>query len=411
MTNRRVLLFSIVSFLVLVVASALFFALAEEGDKTANDVRVTSPETSLGLDSTGTTLGSNSLTNQTGETSLTPSTESQILDEESELPANPATPTEPTVGQPLGNLDSQIFSASIDELPLTSPGQTKDQFLNIISPQFGTFPHSGRNNFENLSIVDDPAGRSLQYRSSVGNSSHIQFSSAIPVHQETYLVYRFKLEEGFDAGDGAGQEGMPSHSTGIKLPGLMRGSPAANTGGNHTAGGFSGRLMIRGTRKSDGVNSAPREGISIGAYIYGQRINGQNIASGFGRSYYFLDGFESQPFLGHSSGLSEGVGDPRIWDLEEDRWVTLVLGYRVDNGNGWFKAWTKTEGIDDQVNPSLFIPNIDWTGGSEGADNLLFQNFWGGQGSVWHPDKASNILYRDFAVFTDEADAIAFANS
>ncbi len=402
MANRRVVALSIAMCLVLTTFGALLLNAA--GNQTANSDILQTEGPAPQLDVTGTTVGTAPPSDAATEAELPvvpPTTEEQVT----------AAPTSLAPQAPIGDLDSQIFSTSIDELPLTSTGQSKDNFLNILRPEFGNFRFSGNENFNNFSIVDDPAGRSLQYRSTPGTSSHVQFSAAVPENQESFLVYRFKLEEGFDAGDGNGDEGKPSHSTGIKLPGLLRGSPAANTGGNHTAGGFSGRLMIRGTRKSDGVNSAPREGLALSAYIYGQNIGGQNIASGFGRSFYFLDSFESKPFLGQGSGQFEGVGDPRIEDLEEDKWVTLVLGYRVDGNNGWFKAWTKTEGQADTVSPNLFIPNVDWTGGSAGADNLLVQNFWGGKGSVWHPDSSSNIRYRDFAVFTEEADAIAFANS
>ena len=166
--------------------------------------------------------------------------------------------------------------------------------------------------------------------------------------------------------------------------------------------------MIRGTN-SAGSTAAPRDGLSLAAYIYGQEINDESIANGFGRDYFFLDGFETVPFEGIEDGTNEGVGDPRIWELEEGKWITVVLGYRVDGDNGWFKAWTMTEG--ERLQQRLFVDNINWTGGelTDGADYLLVQQFWGGDGEVWYPDGASYTRFRDFGVYTSEADALAAA--
>ncbi len=288
-------------------------------------------------------------------------------------------------------------------------GQSDSQVRSALEDIFGPVKYANSENWHNLAVVEDPTGDYIRYRSNVGNNSRQQFNVPIVPSQESYLVYRFQLEPGFDAGDGDGSHGSPSWGTGIKMPGLMRGGPAANTGGNHTEGGFSGRLMIRGTRHSDGRNDLPREGISLAAYVYGQRIDGANITSGFGEDYYFLDGFDTTPFEGIRSGINGGVGDPRIWDLEVGRWVTVVLGYRVEGGNGWFKAWTMTEGIDAAPQPRLFIDKIDWTGGWEGPDSLLMQQYYGGSGPVWHPDTESYIRFKDFGVFRNETSALSFA--
>ncbi len=279
---------------------------------------------------------------------------------------------------------------------------------NSLEAAFGDLTNRGSSNWDDWAVVSHASGNFLRTRSGTGNNSQKQFNVPIPASQESYLVYSFFLEPGFDAGDGNGSDGQPSWGTGIKLPGLMRGSPGDNTGGNHTAGGFSGRLMIRGTN-SDGFNYEPRDGLSLAAYVYGQEINNQNIASGFGEDYYFLNGFGATPFEGINNGTNQGVGDPRIWDLEVGQWVTVVLGYRVDGDNGWFKAWTSTGG--GALQPRLHIPNVNWTGGNrtDGPDSLIVQNFWGGSGSVWYPDSVSYMRFRDFAVFTSEADALAFA--
>ena len=278
-----------------------------------------------------------------------------------------------------------------------------------LEAQFGDLRYEHNANWDDFSIVSDPTGDFLRARSNVGNNSQKQWNAPIEPHQESYLVYQLYLEPGFDAGDGNNSDGSPSWGTGIKLPGLARGNPGANTGGNHTAGGFSGRLMIRGTN-SDGDSGAPRDGISLAAYIYGQEIDNRSIASGFGRDYYFLDSFASEPFEGISRGTFEGVGDPRIFDLPTGEWVTLVLGYRVDGDNGWFRAWTKTG--NGALTPRLDIPNLNWTGGNgtQGPDSLFFSNFWGGSGSVWYPDSVSFMRFRDFAVFDNQSDALNFAN-
>ena len=153
--------------------------------------------------------------------------------------------------------------------------------------------------------------------------------------------------------------------------------------------------MIRGTN-SEGSTTAARDGLSLGAYIYGQEIEDQSIASGFGQDYYFLDGFQSQAFEGINDGIEGGVGDPRIWELQEGEWVTLVLGYRVDGDDGWFKAWTGTE--NERLQQRLYIPNINWAGGEStaGPDSLFFQQFWGGSGDAWYPDSESFTRFKDF---------------
>ena len=303
---------------------------------------------------------------------------------------------------------SSIFSAPVEGLSPFGFGQTQSEVTRALSAQFGDLRYVHPSNWEDFSVVSDSGGDYLRVRSDVGSNSQKQFNAPIEPSQETYLVYQFYLEPGFDAGDGNNSDGSPSWGTGIKLPGLMRGNPGDNTGGNHTAGGFSGRLMIRGTN-SDGLNGAPRDGLSLAAYVYGQEIDNQNIASGFGEDYYFLDGFDSEPFEGITGGTHEGVGDPRIWELQTGKWVTVVLGYRVDGDNGFFKAWTKTG--NSALTENLHIPNVNWTGGNStaGADSILFQNFWGGKGSVWYPDSVSYMRYRNFDVFTSQADALAAA--
>lgn len=277
--------------------------------------------------------------------------------------------------------------------------------------QFSGIEKSSDKNWDDISIVHHASGDYLRTRSNVGDDSRKQWNVPIEIAKEQYLVYSFYLEPGFDAGDGNNDDGSPVSSTGIKMPGLMRGSPGANTGGNHTEGGFSGRLMIRGTRKSDGNHTKSREGLSLGAYIYGQEINGVDVTKGFGENYYFLDGFGSTPFEGIGRGMHEGAGDPRIWDLEVGHWVTVVLGYRVDNDNGWFKVWTMTEGIDSAPRPRLHVPNINWmgSGSNQGADSMLFQQFWGGSGSVWYPDSVSYMRFKDFGVYTSQSDALVAA--
>lgn len=302
-----------------------------------------------------------------------------------------------------------LFSASFEDVSPFSFGQSKNKVLDTIGSEFGQLRFSGSSNWDDFAVVDDPSGAYLRTRSNTGNNSQKQFNIPITQASESYLVYSFFLEPGFDAGDGNRSHGAPSHSTGIKLPGLILGNPSDNTGGNHTPGGFSGRLMIRGTRKSDGDHTAPRQGLSLAAYIYGQEINNQSIASGFGRDYFFLDGFSSSPFEGISRGHHEGVGDPRIWDLEVGQWVTVVLGYRVDGDNGSFRAWTKTG--NGPLTQQLHIPNVNWAGGNSkaGPDSILLQNFWGGSGSVWYPDSTSYMRFKDFAVFNSQADALAWA--
>ncbi len=329
----------------------------------------------------------------------------------SQKPPTTATTTSTTTttvfGGPFGQ---QLLDAPIVGLPETGFGQTEDDITAVLDVQFPGL-RDYASNHEDLEIVTSDEPAYLRYRSDVGNNSRTQFQVPIEDQTESYLVYRFMLEPGFDAGDGDGSDGSPSWGTGVKLPGLMRGDAADNTGGNHTAGGFSGRLMIRGTRKSDGRSGLPREGITLSSYIYAQSIDGLDVASGFGRDYYFLNGFSQQPFEGIRSGLSEGVGDERIWDLPVGKWITVVLGYRVDGENGWFKAWTAVDGVDRSPAERLFVPSIDWSGGTDGADSLLFQVFWGGSGPVWYPDSLSYVRFKDFGVFTDERDALHAART
>jgi hypothetical protein len=306
---------------------------------------------------------------------------------------------------------STLLRAPIDGMGSFGFDRSQSVVTAALESQFPTLKYESGSNWDDISIVQDPTGDYLRTRSNVGDNSRKQFNAPIPISNETYLVYRFYLEPGFDAGDGNGDEGSPVWGTGIKMPGLMRGNPADNTGGNHTSGGFSGRLMIRGTRKSDGANDKAREGLSLGAYIYGQEIDNANITSGYGEDYFLLDGFGSHPFEGIDSGKREGVGDPRIWDLEVGRWVTVVLGYRVDSDDGWFKAWTMTEGIDAVPKPRLHVPRVNWMGSgpNQGADSLLFQQFWGGSGSVWYPDSTSYMRFKDFGVYVRETDALEAA--
>lgn len=321
--------------------------------------------------------------------------------------AAPTTTVAPTTtAEPAGRTLLRAPIATGEAVPFGQSGATIERALTA---QFGRIDYEASSNWGNVSLVTDPSGDYIRTRSEIGSNSRQQFNVGFEPAREAYLVYRFMLEPGFDAGDGDGSEGSPVWGTGVKMPGLMRGRPAENTGGAHTRGGFSGRLMIRGTRKSDGRNDRSREGLSLAAYVYGQSIDGRSITSGYGEDYYFLDGFGATPFEGIESGMHEGVGDPRIWDLTEGRWVTVVLGYRVDGEDGWFKAWTKTEGVDAVPQPRLFVPHIDWTGGNEGPDSLLFQQFWGGKGSVWYPDSVSYMRFRDFAVFTSESDALIHA--
>lgn len=337
-----------------------------------------------------------------------PTTTTTLLPPTTTLPPPTTTLPPPTTERPAPPpVNSAVLSTSLDNVAPFQFGQSRDGVLGALESEFGPvrFAHPG--NWDDFALVQDPGGSYLRTRSNIGDSSQKQFNITVPEASESYLVYSFFLEPGFDAG--SANTLATTHSTGIKLPGLMRGSPAENTGGNHTEGGFSGRLMIRGTRKSDGLNYQPREGLSLAAYVYGQEIADQAINSGFGRDYYFLNGFDADPFQGLSTGLHQGVGDPRIWDLPVGEWVTLVLGYRVDGDDGWFKAWTKTG--DGQLRPALHVPEVNWTGGDRtaGPDSLLFQNFWGGKGDVWYPDSTSYIRFKDFNVFHAESAALAHA--
>lgn len=315
-------------------------------------------------------------------------------------------PVAPASRPPAGET---LLNAPIDGMESLGFGSSQSTVEAVLESQFPGLEEVSGSNWEDVAIVSDPSGDYLRTRSNVGDASRKQWTAPIPTSAESYLVYRFFLEPGFDAGDGNGSDGSPVWGTGVKMPGLLRGETAGNTGGNHSADGFSGRLMIRGTRKSDGETSSSREGLSLTAYIYGQEIDGKNIGSGFGEDYYLLDGFDARPFEGLNAGKHEGVGDPRIWDLEVGRWVTVILGYNVDGDNGWFKAWTMTDGIDTAPVPRLHIPRVKWMdeGADQGADALLFQQFWGGSGSVWYPDSVSYMRFKDFAVYTNEADALS----
>ncbi|MDW3178133.1 MAG: hypothetical protein R8J94_12150 [Acidimicrobiia bacterium] len=321
-------------------------------------------------------------------------------------PAPPPTTAPAAAPAPSG---PSLLSAPIEGMRSFGFGQSKSTVTAALESQFSRLTYTGGGNWDDIAVVSDPSGDYIRTRSNVGDNSRKQWNAPIDITKETYLVYRFYLEPGFDAGDGAKNEGSPVWGTGIKMPGLMRGSPADNTGGNHSAGGFSGRLMIRGTRKSDGANDKTREGLSLSAYVYAQSIDGQNVASGFGEDYLFLNGFGAEPFEGLENGKHEGVGDPRIWDLQVGKWTTVVLGYRVDGNNGWFKAWTMTDG--GSLQPRLHIPKVNWmgNGGTQGADSIIFQQFWGGSGSVWYPDSVSYMRFKDFGVYTSEAQALAAA--
>ncbi|MFT7475346.1 MAG: hypothetical protein ACI81L_002284 [Verrucomicrobiales bacterium] len=323
-------------------------------------------------------------------------------------PSNASTAATTTTSPP-AVAGKVLLDVPIDGMKTVSFGSSRATVESALETQFPNLRYASDSNWDDYAIVSDPNGDYLRTRSNIGDNSRKQWNVSIPVSNEQYLVYRFYLEPGFDAGDGNGSEGRPVWGTGIKMPGLMRGTPGASTGGSHSPEAFSGRLMIRGTRKSDGSNSEQREGLSLGAYIYGQKIDGKSIASGYGEDYYFLNGFGSKPFSGLNNGTHEGVGDPRIWDLEVGKWTTVVLGHRVDGDNGWFKAWTMTDG--GSLQPRLHIPRVNWMGSGEnqGADSLIFQQYWGGSGSVWHPDSVSYMRFKDFGVYTSQADAMAAA--
>jgi len=289
-------------------------------------------------------------------------------------------------------------------------GQSGATVQGAFEEQFGSLSYVSQRNWDDFSIVEDSSGDYIRTRSNVGDNSQKQWNVPVPITKESYLVYRFMLEPGFDAGDGNGDQGMSVSNTGIKLPGLARGHPANNTGGNHAAGGFTGRLMIRGTCKSSGTINSQRDGIALAAYIYGQQIGGEPINSGWGEDYYLLDGFGSTPFSGLGNGFDNGCGDPRIWNLPTGKWVTVVLGYRVDSTNGWFKAWTMVDGVDSTPRERLSIPNIDWMGaGEQGVDSMMWQQYWGGSGSAWYPDSVSYMRFKDFGVFRTAGEAIAAA--
>ena len=313
-----------------------------------------------------------------------------------------------TTAAPAASPGRVLLNAPIAGLPTLGYGSSESAVRSNLGQQFGSVLYGGsQNNWDDFAVVSNSGDTYLRTRSNVGNDSHKQFVSRFDQVQEAYLVYSFYLEPGFDAGDGKGSAVV--HSTGIKMPGLILGHPAQNTGGKHTEGGFTGRLMIRGTRKSDGVNTSTREGLSLAAYIYGQEIAGQDIASGYGEDYLFLNGFNTTAFEGLQGGKHEGIGDPRIWDLQVGTWVTVVLGYRVDGDNGWFKAWTSSGG--GSLQPRLHVPNVNWTGdgATQGIDRLLFQQFWGGNGSEWYPDTESYMRFKDFGVYTSESAALAAA--
>jgi len=301
-----------------------------------------------------------------------------------------------------------VGGGPVEGMPKFGFGQSRATVVSALEEQFRALSYVGAPNWDDVSIVEDSSGDYIRTRSNVGDNSKKQWNVPVPVTKESYLVYRFMLEPGFDAGDGNGDQGMSVSNTGIKMPGLARGHPANNTGGNHAAGGFTGRLMIRGTCKSSGTNKSPRDGIALAAYIYGQQIGGESINSGWGQDYYLLDGFASTPFSGLGNGFDGGCGDPRIWNLPTGKWVTVVLGYRVDSTNGWFKAWTMVDG--GSLRERLFVQNIDWMGpGEQGVDSMMWQQFWGGSGSAWYPDSVSYMRFKDFGVFRTVGEAIAAA--
>ena len=318
-------------------------------------------------------------------------------------------PTTTTAAPRPAPAQNAVLSASVDGISPFGFGQSRDAVTRALSSDFGALSYTGSTNWDDFAVVRDGNGSYIRTRSNVGNNSQKQFSVPVAPAQESYLVYSFFLEPGFDAGDGNRSDGQPVWGTGIKLPGLALGNPSQNTGGNHNAGGFTGRLMIRGTLDSAGSVGQPRDGLSLVAYVYGQQYQNQNINHGFGRDFYFLNGHGATPFEGINDGGHEGAGDPRIWDLREGQWVTVVLGYRVDGDNGWFKAWTKTGNGPLQEN--LFVRNLNWTGDGRtaGPDQILFQNFWGGSGSVWYPDSTSYMRFKDFGVFHSQSAALSFA--
>jgi len=308
-----------------------------------------------------------------------------------------------------------ILDAPIEGMTKRALGSTWATIQTTLQEQFaGPFYQSAGSNGDNYATIEDATGDYLRTRRETGGTSAQQWVTPTALNKEVYLQYDIMFEAGFDHGDGTG--GRNPFNTTHKLPGMTGGGSAGvggNVGGSHDPEGFTGRIVTRATRKSDGQASLDREGMALSAYIYGFEIDGNSIASGFGEDYYFLDSHATTPFEGITTGLVNGCGDPRIWDMPTGSWITVTVGYRVDGPTGWFKAWTLEQGVDTVHQERLHIPNVQWmnpaNSADEGADGMMFHHFYGGSGAAWYADTESFIRMKNFKVSTTEIEVIGAA--
>jgi len=312
-----------------------------------------------------------------------------------------------------------IFSGNFDDSTKVAFGNTQTTVVNAMQETLPTLTNVDSNNWDDVAIVADGAGDYLRTRSNTGDNSRKAWAVEFADETTAFLTYSVMFEstggsshtsdDGFDWGDG--NAGTPkTWSTGGKLPGLVFGSPGDNTGGVLANGAWSGRLMWRGQRKSNGIGGSARESVTLSLYFYGEEANGET-GLGAANTYFFVQDFAESPTRFGSSG-SDGTGDGQYGDsrgmeLKTDVWYHLCLGYHAPNNNtGYFKAWTWEDGVDTAWQEQLHVPDIKWhETGTGGIDRLLFQNFWGGATTDWYPDNLAYMRYKNFAAFTTESEA------
>lgn len=227
---------------------------------------------------------------------------------------------------------------------------------------------------------------------------------AIDPGEERWLQYDVWFAPDFDFGS----DDRAHHVTG-KMPGLgsrgvfsrMNGN---HTGGTHSNGGFSGRIVWRGWN-SQGDGNSPADGIALSLYAYHDDGYTRPQGQRYGRDYYFRKaGAEVNPAMyNYSGGTGPGsIGDADVWLLPVGEWITVTVGYSVALGGQGFEAWTSTESDPTPVRRLRLDQSGDfrWLPPSarREVDTFLFQSYWGGGGSEYHPTTMTELRYRRLTV-------------
>lgn len=309
-----------------------------------------------------------------------------------------------------------IFEVDMENMTAFPYGSTKATVESALTAA-NMFPNMNYetpdSTFANVSKVGTGPGSYFELRSSVDASGHVHWASTFTEVDTAFLrmavMFRsdgtsaLAADNGYDFGSSQGTRN--TNTTGGKMPGLTWGEPGWNTGGTLTNNAWSGRQMWRGLNTA-GSGGSDRTHVAPEFYYYGQDLGVQ-------RRYPYRGSHTPADAVQFTSdGTGPGTyGDPAIGPkLNEniDTWVHFLIEYHVpDSTAGYMKCWTLIEGTDTTWQPQL---NLTGTrprpAGFSGVNNLLFQQFFGGQGSDWHPDFVGYTRWKDVGVYTTESEAM-----